>query len=116
VVAVERGVVIGIAAWSEIIRGAGTRRVDVGRFHPSLPRDLRSLLYILAGIAQRAGSAELLLWVLEDNVLARRTYAHLGFEWTGERKPIHPRPLPFRATPAARDLRDRHRTDIDVVI
>ena len=39
-------------------------------------------------MARRAGLPELLLWVLEDNLLAWRVYMHLGFESTGERKPI----------------------------
>jgi ribosomal protein S18 acetylase RimI-like enzyme len=91
VVAVERGTVIGIAG--------------LVNDHPEEPEHVesiwvapahrcrgvsRSLLETMMGIAQRAGLAELLLWVLEDNVLARRIYAHLGFEWTGERKPIRP--------------------------
>jgi ribosomal protein S18 acetylase RimI-like enzyme len=48
----------------------------------------RSLLSAVTDVARRAGLAELLLWVLEDNPLAFRIYLHLGFEWTGERKPI----------------------------
>ena len=48
----------------------------------------RSLLNPMVETARRAGLVELLLWVLEDNLLARRVYAHLGFQWTGERKPV----------------------------
>jgi ribosomal protein S18 acetylase RimI-like enzyme len=50
----------------------------------------RSLIDATASIARRAGLPELLLWVLEDNLLAWSIYTHLGFEWTGERKPIRP--------------------------
>jgi ribosomal protein S18 acetylase RimI-like enzyme len=50
----------------------------------------RSLLDDLIEIARRAGLTDLWLWVLEDNVCARRAYERLGFEWTGERQPIRP--------------------------
>jgi ribosomal protein S18 acetylase RimI-like enzyme len=91
VVAREHGAVIGIAG---LVSG-----------HPEEPEHVesiwvapthrcrgvsRSLLDAMVDVARRAGLAELLLWVLEDNLLARRIYAHLGFEWTGERKPIRP--------------------------
>ena len=91
VVALERGVVIGIAG--------------LVNDHPEEPQHVesiwvapthrcrgvsRSLLDMMVETARRAGLAELLLWVLEDNLLARHTYSRLGFEWTGERKPIRP--------------------------
>ena len=88
-VAVERGDVIGIAGLV----------VD----HPEEPEHVesiwvapthrnrgvsRSLLNRMIEIARRAGLTHLWLWVLEDNLLARRVYARLGFAWTEERKPI----------------------------
>jgi ribosomal protein S18 acetylase RimI-like enzyme len=91
VVALERGTVIGIAG--------------LVNDHPEEPEHVesiwvdpthrcrgvsRSLLDTMVELARRAGLTELLLWVLEENLLARRIYARLGFEWTGERKPIRP--------------------------
>jgi ribosomal protein S18 acetylase RimI-like enzyme len=91
VVALERGVVVGVAG--------------LVNDHPEEPEHVesvwvapghrcrgvaRSLLDAMVDAAQRAGLAELLLWVLEDNLRAWRIYIHLGFEWTGERKPIGP--------------------------
>jgi ribosomal protein S18 acetylase RimI-like enzyme len=88
-VAVERGVVIGI--------------VGLVNDHPEEPHHVesiwvapthrrrgvsKSLLNTIKEAARLAGLAELLLWVLEDNLLALRVYTRLGFEWTGERKPI----------------------------
>jgi ribosomal protein S18 acetylase RimI-like enzyme len=91
VVALERGAVIGIAG--------------LVNDHPEEPEHVesvwvapthrcrgvaRSLLDAMVDLARRAGLAELLLWVVEDNQLAWRVYTHLGFEETGERKPIRP--------------------------
>jgi ribosomal protein S18 acetylase RimI-like enzyme len=50
----------------------------------------RSLLDRLIEIARQAGSTDLWLWVLEDNLDAREVYERLGFEWTRERQPIRP--------------------------
>jgi ribosomal protein S18 acetylase RimI-like enzyme len=47
---------------------------------------LRHLLDALAGIERRLGVRDLLLWVLEDNHEARKTYEALGFQSTGERQ------------------------------
>ena len=46
----------------------------------------RTLLYALTEIERHLGVAHVLLWVLEDNHVARRAYAALGFEPTGERQ------------------------------
>jgi GNAT superfamily N-acetyltransferase len=88
-VAVERGNVIGLAGLVsdhpeepehvESMWVAPTHR-NRGVF--------RSLLNRMIEIARRAGLTHLWVWVLEDNLLAQRVYAHLGFTWTGERKPI----------------------------
>ena len=91
VVALEHGAVIGIAG--------------LVNDHPEEPEHVesiwvdphhrcqgvsRKMLDTVVDLARRAGLAELLLWVLEDNLLAWHIYTHLGFEWTGERKPIRP--------------------------
>jgi ribosomal protein S18 acetylase RimI-like enzyme len=91
VVALEHGAVIGIAG--------------LVNDHPEEPEHIesiwvapthrrrgvsRSLLDTVTDVARRAGLVELLLWVLEDDLLACHIYTHLGFEWTGERKPIWP--------------------------
>jgi GNAT superfamily N-acetyltransferase len=91
VVAIERGNVIGIAGLVgghprepqhiESIWVAPTHR-NLGVF--------RSLVGTVVEIARRIGLTELLLWVLEDNVVARQAYTRLGFTWTGERQPIGP--------------------------
>jgi RimJ/RimL family protein N-acetyltransferase len=49
---------------------------------------LRSLLGAVAEIGRRVGLSHLLLWVLEDNVVARRAYARVGFVPTGKRQPV----------------------------
>lgn len=91
VVAVDRGAVIGIAGLVgshpeepehvESIWVAPTHR-NRGVF--------RSLLENMIDIARRAKLDDLWLWVLEDNPRAWSIYSHLGFEWTGERKPVGP--------------------------
>jgi ribosomal protein S18 acetylase RimI-like enzyme len=48
----------------------------------------RRLLQTLTQIEQEMGVTDLLLWVLEDNHVARRAYEALGFEWTGESQPL----------------------------
>jgi ribosomal protein S18 acetylase RimI-like enzyme len=48
------------------------------------------LVEALAKIDRRMGVTDLLLWVLEDNYVAKRAYATLGFEPTGERQPMSP--------------------------
>lgn len=50
----------------------------------------RILVNTMADLGRRAGLSHLLLWVLEDNITARRAYARLGFVATGERQPIDP--------------------------
>jgi ribosomal protein S18 acetylase RimI-like enzyme len=46
----------------------------------------RALLRHLAELHHRMGVTDLMLWVLEDNYDAQRTYQGLGFEPTGERQ------------------------------
>ncbi len=46
----------------------------------------RELLHALAEIESRSGVTDLLLWVLEDNLDAKRAYEALGFKPTGERQ------------------------------
>ena len=48
----------------------------------------RHLLHALAELEHQVGVTDLLLWVLEDNHDAMRTYEALGFEPTGERQPL----------------------------
>jgi ribosomal protein S18 acetylase RimI-like enzyme len=48
----------------------------------------RRLLQTLTQIEREMGVTDLLLWVLEDNHVARRAYEALGFEWTGESQPL----------------------------
>lgn len=88
-VALDRGAVIGIAG--------------LVNDHPEEPEHVesiwvapshrgrgvfRSLLQSMIEISRRAELDFLWLWVLEDNAHARRVYAHLGFVWTGEQKPV----------------------------
>jgi ribosomal protein S18 acetylase RimI-like enzyme len=92
VVAVERGVGIGIAG---LVGG-----------HPGEPEHVesiwvapthrnrgvcRSLLATVAEIAREAQLSHLWLWVLEDNLPAWRAYIRSGFVWTGERKRLDSR-------------------------
>jgi ribosomal protein S18 acetylase RimI-like enzyme len=46
----------------------------------------RALLDAITDLERRSGATDLLLWVLEDNYTAQRTYKALGFEPTGERQ------------------------------
>ena len=46
----------------------------------------RALLHALAESERQMGVTDLLLWVLEDNDSAQRTYEALGFESTNERQ------------------------------
>ena len=48
----------------------------------------RRLLQTLTQIEQEMGVTDLLLWVLDDNHVARRVYEAVGFEWTGESQPL----------------------------
>jgi ribosomal protein S18 acetylase RimI-like enzyme len=91
IVALDRGEVIGIAAvvdcspeephhvesiWVEPAhRGRGV---------------LRSLVHYASRLTRECGHSELWLWVLEDNIHARRAYKRLGFVWTRERQQIGP--------------------------
>lgn len=50
----------------------------------------RILVGAMADLGRRAGLDHLMLWVLEDNTVAWRAYARLGFVPTGERQPIDP--------------------------
>ena len=89
-VAIERGDVIGIAGLvnDHPEEPEHVESIWVAPAHRNR-RISRSLLDRMVKIARRASLTHLSLWVLEDNLLARRVYAHLGFTWTGERKPIN---------------------------
>jgi RimJ/RimL family protein N-acetyltransferase len=50
----------------------------------------RILVNTMADLGRQAGLSHLMLWVLEDNTVAWRAYARLGFVPTGERQPIDP--------------------------
>jgi ribosomal protein S18 acetylase RimI-like enzyme len=91
VVALEHGAVIGIAGLVND-HPEESEHVESIWVAPSHRRRgvSRRMLDTMVDLARRAGLAELLLWVLEDNQLAWCIYTHLGFEWTGERKPIYP--------------------------
>lgn len=89
VVAVERGVGIGVAG---LVGGQSgepdhVESIWVAPTHRN-QGVCRSLLARVAEIAREAQSSNLWLWVLEDNLPARRTYVRSGFVWTGERKSI----------------------------
>ncbi len=47
---------------------------------------LRSILNRLVEVEQHRGATRFLMWVLEDNHVARRAYEALSFEPTGERQ------------------------------
>lgn len=84
VVAIEAGLVIGIAA---LVDGQEPH-VESIWVAPTHRRKgvFRSLMNALADEARRLKLGELLLWVLEDNVVAQVAYRQFGFTPTGDRQ------------------------------
>jgi ribosomal protein S18 acetylase RimI-like enzyme len=91
VVAVERGIGIGIAGLvpGHLEEPEHVESIWVAASHRHCGV-FRSLLATMIEIARSGDLKDLWLWVLEDNYLAWRVYCRLGFVWTGERKPIGP--------------------------
>lgn len=88
IVAIDTGLVIGIAA---LVNGhAPSERPHVESIWvaPTHRRKgvFRSLVDALVDEGRRLKLGELLLWVLEDNVVARLAYIQLGFRPTGDRQ------------------------------
>ena len=90
VVAIERGDVIGIAGLVGGQQPQEARHLESIWVAPTHRHRgvFRSLLNTVAEIGRRTGLTDLMLWVLEDNMVAQRVYARLGFVPTGERQPI----------------------------
>ena len=84
--------VVGIACMTADADGAGAVFVESVWVPPEQRRRgvLRSMIEALAERAARAGSAVLLLWVMEDNVEALVAYQSVGFVPTGERQELAP--------------------------
>jgi RimJ/RimL family protein N-acetyltransferase len=91
VAATERGAVIGIAGLVDGQQGEPEHVESIWVATAHRHRGVfSSLLDGLVDTARRSGLTHLLLWVFEDNVVARAAYECSGFEWTGERKLIDP--------------------------
>jgi len=88
IVAREAQRVIGLAKSVSEPGHPSTRYVESAWVAPTHRRRgvLRALLQRLAEIDRQIGVTELMLWVLEGNHDAQRTYQVLGFESTGERQ------------------------------
>jgi GNAT superfamily N-acetyltransferase len=80
-VAMEAGAVIGIVGLVD----EHVEAIWVERAHRQRGV-FRALLGALVDLESGNGARDLLLWVLEDNREARRVYARLGFQPTGERQ------------------------------
>ena len=87
-VASEAGIVIGIAGLVDGESPPEEPHLESIWVAPTHRRTgvSRSLVGALADQGHRLGRHELLLWVLEDNTVALRAYARLGFRPTGERQ------------------------------
>lgn len=88
VVAVEREQVIGIVALVDgTPEGQYVESIWVAPAHRQRGV-FRALLDAVVEMGHLMGLDELLLWVLEDNTVARRAYARLGFVDVDERQEI----------------------------
>ena len=85
VVAVESGVVIGIAGVIDRIDGRHIESIWVAPSHRRRGV-FRALLRDLVDRERANGAHDLVLWVVEDNDNARQAYRRLGFVPTGERQ------------------------------
>jgi len=87
VVAVESGAIIGIAGLVDGYASDGRHVewtwVDSAHRHRGI---FRALLNTLIDRESGNGAYDIALWVLENNQVARKAYARLGFEPTGERQ------------------------------
>ncbi|WP_051579815.1 GNAT family N-acetyltransferase [Pseudonocardia acaciae] len=89
VVAVERDKVIGLVALVDGQKPEGRHVESIWVAPTHRQRGVfRALLDEVIEIGRLMGLDELLLWVLEDNTVARRVYARLGFVDTDERQKI----------------------------
>ncbi len=88
VVAIDSGIVIGIAALADGEPSHEEPHAESIWVAPTHRRRgvFGSLVEALAEEGRRLGLHELLLWVLEDNTVARLAYTQLGFRPTGERQ------------------------------
>jgi GNAT superfamily N-acetyltransferase len=88
IVARETDEVIGLARSAVEAEQPSARHLESIWVVPTHRRRgvFRALLHALAETERLMGVTDLLLWVLEDNREARRTYAAVGFEPTGERQ------------------------------
>jgi ribosomal protein S18 acetylase RimI-like enzyme len=88
VVAVERDQVIGIVALVDVPpEGLYVESIWVAPAHRQRGV-FRTLLDAVMEMGRLMGLDELLLWVLEDNTVARQAYARLGFVDVDERQKI----------------------------
>ena len=87
VVAIESGAIIGIAGLVDGYASDGRHVewtwVDSAHRHRGI---FRALLNALIDRESGNGAYDIALWVLENNQVARKAYARLGFEPTGERQ------------------------------
>jgi ribosomal protein S18 acetylase RimI-like enzyme len=85
VVAIEAGAVIGIASVVDRYDGRHVESIWVAPAHRQRGV-FRALLRALVDRERANGAHDLVLWVVEDNDDALRTYRRLGFVPTGERQ------------------------------
>jgi ribosomal protein S18 acetylase RimI-like enzyme len=88
IIAREANAVIGLARTIAEPECPSTRHVESVWVAPTYRRRgvCHKLVEALAKIDRQMGVTDLLLWVLEDNHVAKRVYETLGFESTGERQ------------------------------
>jgi predicted GNAT family acetyltransferase len=91
-VAMERGDIIGIAGLVGRQQAPEARHIESIWVAPTHRNRgvFRSVMKVVAEIGQRTGLPHLLLWVLDDNMVAQHAYARLGFVPTGERQLVDP--------------------------
>jgi ribosomal protein S18 acetylase RimI-like enzyme len=89
VVAIESGIVIGIAGVFDGSPCDGRHIESIWVAPTHRQRGVfRALLDALVSRERKNGTRSLALWVLETNFEARQAYKRLGFELTGERQPL----------------------------